>query len=88
MSNPHIVPENKQPIVFLVMDSRARTNIDDASCIECIDEYINYERVWKQFKKEYKGYDYCLVPFIAEGNKLVKHPKISMIESLNDLSLL
>jgi len=85
MSQPHEVREPKK-IVFLVMDGRVRYDIYEASCMEAIDEYVNYERVWKYFLKEYSEYDYCLVPWVAEGNKLIHYPEMGIIDSLEDLA--
>ncbi|NCC40915.1 MAG: hypothetical protein EOM21_16000 [Gammaproteobacteria bacterium] len=83
MSENHLT--TTKTIVFVVMDGRARTDPERASVVEAIDEYVNYERVFKYFKKEYAGYDYCLVPYIAEGNRLNPHPDVGVIDSLKDL---
>jgi hypothetical protein len=85
MSQPHEVREPSK-IVFLVMDGRARYDVDEAECIEVIDEYVNYERVWKAFVKDYSGYDYCLVPFLADGNTLTHPKEMGIIDSQEDLA--
>jgi hypothetical protein len=40
------------PIAFIVMDGRAVYDPNDAMILEIIED-VNYERVWKQFQRNY-----------------------------------
>lgn len=83
MSEPHKVVNGPQ-YVFVVMDGRARFDIDRASVIEMMEPEANYERVWNKFVREYEGYDYCLVAAKMTGPLNLQIFRV--IESLEDLS--
>lgn len=85
MREPHEVSKPSL-YIFLVMDGRARYDFKKATIIEVIDEYINYERVWNDFVKEYKDYDYCLVSAKVTNKK--DFTIFSVINSKKDLELL
>ena len=82
MSEPHKVSEPKK-YGFLVMDGRARLDMDRATVIDFMEEEANYERVWYEFIREYADYDYCLV--VAEITGINTLKLLRVIDSLKDL---
>ena len=69
MSEPHEVSEPAN-IHFLVMDSRIDFDIASAEILETIGtDYVNYERVWARFLKDWSERDARLVAcrFLGKG---------------------
>ena len=83
MSEPHKVSKPKN-YLFLVMDGRAHTDINEACVIEVIEE-ANYERAWNYFHESYEEmeYDYALV--VAKETEPGKLTMLSVVYSLKEL---